>query len=141
VREGNERESDRVCLLCGAEEENSIHLLIYCPFARQVWDRICQWLNLTFCLPHSCVSLLNYFAEVQKDKKLRQGMVVIWCSAIWAIWRQRNRIIFDNGTTELPAVVDEIKLTSWNWWIGKSNKPPCLLYEWLHEPGLCILRS
>jgi hypothetical protein len=107
--------------------------MIYCPFAMQVWNRICQWLNLNFCLPHSRVSLLNYFAE--------QGMVLIWVSTIWALWRQRNRIIFDNGTAELMAVVDEIKLMAWKWWIGKSNKPPCLLYEWMQEPKICIMRS
>jgi hypothetical protein len=133
--------SDRTCLLCGVEEENSIHLLVYCPFARQMWATICQWLNLTFCLPQSCISLLNYFAEVQNDKKLRQGMVSIWCTAIWALWRHRNRIAFENGTADLLEVVDEIKFTSWKWWIAKSNKPPCLLYEWLQEPRLCIMRS
>jgi hypothetical protein len=133
--------ADRICSLCGVEEENSIHLLIYCQFARQVWNRVCQWLNLNFGLPHSCVSLLNFFAEEQRNKKLRHGMVLIWCSTIWALWRQRNRILFDNGTTELLAVVDEIKLMAWKWWIGKSSKSPCLLYEWLQEPKLCILCS
>jgi hypothetical protein len=78
---------------------------------------------------------------VQGNKKMGQGMSLIWSSVIWALWRQINRIIFDNATTNLLGVVDEIKLTSWKWWIGKSNTPPCLLYEWLQESGLCIMRT
>jgi hypothetical protein len=105
-----------------------------------VWERIFSWIRLNFFLPHSCVSLLNLFAATPGNKKTRQGMIMIWCAAVWVLWNQRNQIIFSNGNSDILGAVEEIKLVSWKWWIGKSKSQPCLLYEWLQEPRLCLLR-
>jgi hypothetical protein len=99
---------DQVCVLCNDSEENAVHLFLYCPFALRVWDQICFWLRLDFNLPHSCISLLNFFAAAFVSKLIRQGLVLIWSSVIWALWRQRNRIIFENGNSDFNSVVDEI---------------------------------
>jgi hypothetical protein len=117
-----------------------VHLFLYCPFALRVWDQICFWLRLDFNLPHSCISLLNFFAAAFVSKLIRQGLVLIWSSVIWALWRQRNRIIFENGNSDFNSVVDEIKIVSWKWWIGRLKSPTSLLYEWLQEPLLCMSR-
>jgi hypothetical protein len=129
---------DRICVLCGNEEENSVHLFIYCSFARQVWMRIMHWLGLVYSLPHYCASLLNFFAAVSSAKKQKQGMILIWNSVIWMLWRQRNCIIFENGIRDVAKVVEDIKVTSWKWWIGRANVLSCLLYEWMQEPRICI---
>ncbi|MCI81480.1 hypothetical protein A2U01_0102754, partial [Trifolium medium] len=42
-------------------------------------------------------------------KKRKQGLLMIWNSVVWALWRQRNKIIFENGNGDLSGVVDEIK--------------------------------
>jgi hypothetical protein len=123
--------TDQVCVQCSNNDENLVHLLIYCPFARQVWEKIFSWTRLNFCLPHSCVSILHLFAATQGNKKTRQGMIMIWCATVWVLWNQKNPIIFNNGASDLLGAVDEIKLVSWKWWIGKSKSQPCLLYEWL----------
>jgi hypothetical protein len=72
------------------------------------------------------------------NKKKSQGLTLIWSSVIWAIWKHRNRIVFENGTSDVIGVVEEIKHTSWKWWISRSKSPTCLLYEWLQEPNICI---
>jgi hypothetical protein len=36
------------------------------------------------------------------------------------------------------GAVDEIKFASWKLWIGRSNSPPYLLYEWYQEQVLCF---
>jgi hypothetical protein len=66
-----------------------------------------------FTLPHSCVSLLNYFAVVFGDMKIRPSLILIWNTIIWVLWRHRNKIIFENGIRDLMGVVDEIKVASW----------------------------
>jgi hypothetical protein len=91
-------------------------------------------------LPHSCVSLLNLFAATPGIKKTMHGMIMIWCAAVWVLWNQWNHIIFNNGNPNLLGAVDEIRVVSWKWWIGKSKSQPCLLYEWLQEPGIYMLR-
>jgi hypothetical protein len=65
-------------------------------------------------------------------------MVMLWCTVIWSIWRHRNSLIFENGALNLHGLVEEINATSWKWWIARSNSTPCLLYEWIAEPGVCL---
>jgi hypothetical protein len=72
--------TDQACVQCNNNDDNLVHLLIYCPFARQVWEKICSWLRMNLFLPHSCVSLLNLFAATPGIKKTRQGMIMIWCA-------------------------------------------------------------
>jgi hypothetical protein len=129
---------DRICVLCGNHEESSTHMFLYCEFAIRVWERITSWLRLVFSLPHSCVSFVNYFAAASGNKKVRQGLVLIWNSVIWMLWRHRNCIIFENGIRDVAKVVEDIKVSSWKWWIGRANVPSCLLYEWMQEPRVCI---
>ncbi|GAU35033.1 hypothetical protein TSUD_103560 [Trifolium subterraneum] len=131
---------DQVCVLCGNCVETSVHLFVYCHFATQVWEQIITWLGMVFMLPQSLVSFFSFFAETSGGKKRRQGLIMIWNAVVWALWRQRNRIIFENGTGDLNGVVEEIKVSSWKWWIGRSKSDPCLLYEWNQEPLLCLAR-
>ncbi|PNX87037.1 hypothetical protein L195_g043121, partial [Trifolium pratense] len=55
---------------------------------------------------------------------------------IWLMWRHRNKVIFETGLIDMAGVLDDIKTTSWKWWIGRSKASPCLLYEWNSEPVL-----
>jgi hypothetical protein len=102
------------------------------------WERIFKWLGLQFSLPHNLLSLLNYVATVPGTKQWRRGLVMIWCAVIWTIWRHRNRIIFDNGVVYGVGLLEDIKVAAWKWWIGRGSSSPCLYYEWISEPMLCI---
>jgi hypothetical protein len=113
--------ADQLCVLCGVEDETSSHLFLYCNFALQVWEKIFSWLGLRFMLPQHLVSLL--MAEPSGNKLRRQGLVLIWNAVIWALWRQRNRIIFENEAGDVHCLVEEIKLSSWRWWIARSKSP------------------
>jgi hypothetical protein len=106
----------------------------------KVWMRIINWLGMVYTLPQSCISLLNSFAAVSGKRNQRQGQILIWNSVIWELWRQRNRMIFENATLDLGVVVDAIKVASWKWWVSRANSQPCLLYEWYQEPLCCLSR-
>jgi hypothetical protein len=41
---------------------------------------------------------------------------------------------------DVLSVAEDIKVTSWRWWIGRVKSSPCMFYEWLQEPIICILR-
>jgi hypothetical protein len=45
------------------------------------------------------------------------------------VWRHRNRIIFENGIVDGAGLLEEIKVASWKWWIGRGSSSPCLYYE------------
>ncbi|WJX67033.1 hypothetical protein P8452_51532 [Trifolium repens] len=127
------------CVFCGNQFETAQHLFLYCPVTMQIWERVFAWLNLHFLLPHNILSLLIYVATTPGTKYLRRGLVMIWCAVIWSVWRHRNRIVFENGVLDGVELLDDIKVASWKWWIGRgSSSPPCLFYEWKAEPVLCI---
>jgi hypothetical protein len=126
------------CVFCGTSAETLEHLFLYCTFSFQVWKHVFSWLGVSLLLPHSIVSLLNFLASLHGPKGKRKGLVMLWSAVIWSIWRHRNSLIFENGALDLAGLVEEIKTTSWKWWIGRSNSSPCLLYEWISEPGICL---
>ncbi|PNX98326.1 retrovirus-related Pol polyprotein from transposon TNT 1-94, partial [Trifolium pratense] len=52
-------------------------------------------------------------------KLMKYGLTMIWTAVVWAIWKMRNAVIFDNGIAEVATVVDEVKLWTWKWWLGR----------------------
>jgi hypothetical protein len=129
-----------LCVFCGEELETAAHLFLYCPRITQLWDRIFAWLGLGFSLPHSLLSMLNFVASTSGGKQLRHGLVMIWNSVLWSIWRHRNKVIFDTVAVDTSGLVEEVKINSWKWWIGRSQAPSCLFYEWTMEPVICLQR-
>jgi hypothetical protein len=131
---------DHRCVFCGESMESVSHLFLYCRIITGVWNRIFVWLGLNFMLPHSLSSLLNSFAAVTGFKKVRQGVEMIWCSVIWTVWNHRNRRIFDNGVVDGVALLFDVKVASWKWWMSSGKFPPCLFYEWVADPVLAMSR-
>jgi hypothetical protein len=93
---------------------------------------------VNFTLPHSIISLMNFAAATLGSKQKRKGMMMIWIAVLWSIWRHRNKIIFDNGVKDAAGLLEEVKTMSWKWWNGRLATKPCLLYEWLAEPEICL---
>jgi hypothetical protein len=42
---------------------------------------------------------------------------------------------------DVPTVFDLVQRMSWNWFINNTAKAPFLLYEWVWNPGNCMLRE
>jgi hypothetical protein len=130
---------DCSCVLCGEDVESELHLFLYCEVAQLVWMDIFCWLQISFGLPHNPFPLFNCMLGV-KNKNLRKGLSLIFCSVVWILWRCRNSVLFDNGRTSIPELVEAIKVSSWKWSLSDTSSPICLFYEWHAEPCLCILR-
>jgi hypothetical protein len=39
------------------------------------------------------------------------------------------------------ALVEEIKVVSWTWSLARLKLNTCLYYEWVWDPGECLLRK
>jgi hypothetical protein len=48
------------------------------------------------------------------------------------------REFFYNGVVDGVALLYDVKVASWKWWIGSGKSSPCLFYEWVAEPVLCM---
>ncbi|GAU18717.1 hypothetical protein TSUD_80050 [Trifolium subterraneum] len=113
----------------------------YCSVAWQLLiDRILTRQNLLrrqIMLPDGdqfCVA-----RGTTRKKLMKHGLTMIWTAVVWAIWKMRNSVIFDNGLAQIAKVVEEVKLWSWKWWLSRVKPSAfCLLYLWISEPLLCL---
>ncbi|GAU14204.1 hypothetical protein TSUD_307640 [Trifolium subterraneum] len=65
---------------------------------------------------------------------------MLWLAFIWVIWRIRNDKIFNNVAGVVEDAVENIQRLSWHWFLSNTAKGSCLLYEWIWNPGDCMLR-
>jgi hypothetical protein len=106
----------------------------------RVWYDIFRWLGVFIVIPPSVALLFEMVRGSGRNKKLRQGFLMIWHATIWSIWKARNSVIFANGVLDPSALVDEGKVISWKWSLARLKLRPCLFYEWLWDLGDCLLR-
>jgi hypothetical protein len=127
------------CVFCGLAPESATHLFLHCSVAAKVWYDVSRWLGFFNTLPHTIVSSLAMLLLCAKNKKERGGLCLIWAAYAWVIWSVRNDIIFNNGVLFIDEVVEQVKLVSWKWYIGRVAKGPFLLYEWKWSPLDCMI--
>jgi hypothetical protein len=128
------------CVLCSRSIEKADHLFLHCDYAVKVWYEITRWLGFYLVIPPNLSTSFAMWAMCVNHKKEKAGMCLIWNAYIWALWRARNDCVFNNNAVNTDEVAEKIKLLSWQWFIGRLRKGPCLLYEWRWSPVDCMRR-
>jgi hypothetical protein len=122
------------CLGCVGQVETSNHLFLHCPCAMQIWREVFSWLGVSIIIPPSLASLFEILRGSAKNSKIRNGFVMVWQATLWSIWKVRNNAIFSAGIFVPQAIVDDVKVLSWKWSLGRLKILPCLFYEWTWDP-------
>jgi hypothetical protein len=127
------------CSMCAEEVETSNHLFLHCGFAANVWYSINRWLGVMVILPLNLA--LSYVMLVGSGtiKKRKKGYSLVWLAYIWVMWRMRNDFIFNNKAATVDEIVDSIQRISRQWYLHNVAKGSSLLYEWIWNPGECML--
>jgi hypothetical protein len=126
------------CLGCVGGVETSLHLFLHCPCAMKIWGEIFNWLGVEVVIPPTVAALFEVLRGLAKNEKIRKGFMLIWHVTLWAIWKARNNAIFSTGSFLPYGIVEEIKVLSWKWSLGRLRITPCLFYEWNWDPGECL---
>jgi hypothetical protein len=127
------------CVGCVGKVESSNHLFLHCPGAMKIWIEIFKWLGVSIVIPPSLPSLFEILRGSTWNHRIRKGYVMVWHATLWAIWRARNNAIFSTGIFLPHTIVDDIKVLSWKWSLGRLKISPCLFYEWNWDPGACMI--
>jgi len=69
------------------------------------------------------------------NKKNQKGRWMEWHAAIW---KARNDRIFNNITKGVEDLVEEIKVLSWRWMLGRMKISVCMFSEWEWNPSDCL---
>ncbi|KAE8767191.1 Myosin-J heavy chain [Hordeum vulgare] len=87
------------------------HLLITCPFSRQVWHETLSWLRLT-CRPPDREATLNdcwLHAKRETPKAMRKGLATITHLTAWLLWKHRNSCVFDGEQPSMTLLSARIR--------------------------------
>jgi hypothetical protein len=76
-----------------------------------------------------------------RNKRIREGFFVVWLALVWVISRSRNDQTINNVAGSVEDVVDQIQRTSCHWYLSKTARDSCLLYEWIWNPRECMVRG
>jgi hypothetical protein len=128
------------CVWCAGVAESSSHLFLHCDMARNIWLNLMVWLDLNFVMLPNLFIHWECWSGRPIRKKIRKSLWMIWEVVVWVIWRARNDRIFNDKHALWIELVEEVKVVSWRWVLGRFNVPACMFYEWCWCPRECLLR-
>ena len=103
------------CLLCCAADETIDHLLIHCTKSKVLWDLLFTLFSVQWVLPLSVKEVLLGWHDSFVGKKRRK----VWRAAplclFWMVWKERNRITFDNDDFSIQRLKYSFVSNFWSW--------------------------
>ncbi|RVW93915.1 putative mitochondrial protein [Vitis vinifera] len=120
------------CFLCCEEEESIDHILIDCTRARVIWELLFALFGVTWVLPFSVRDTVIGWCGFNLGKKRRKVWKAAPLCLFWAVWKERNRIAFDNEEFSIHRLKNYFVCNLWSWTKSVVNEgasciPPCML--------------
>ena len=105
------------CPLCKEDEETIDHFLFHCPSVWGFWVAILSLLGVVWACPLLFKELMVAWATFPIKKKARNTWNAALPCLLWAIWKERNRVVFDNNSFS-PIRLKHYFITSLTSWAG-----------------------
>ena len=88
----------RKCPFCGKKEEELEHILIHCLLICGQWTNLLSTFGVSWVYPKMVKDLLFNWLHFLARKRAKTLWRAVPLILFWAIWKERNRIIFENAT-------------------------------------------
>ena len=122
------------CPLCKEDEENINHLLLHCPFVWGFWAALISLQGKEWVCPLLIKDLMVDWTTFPIRKKAKSLWQAALSSLYWAIWKERNMVVFDNVIFSQERLKNSF-ITSLTSWTGLIYEGECSIVNLL----LCIL--
>ena len=131
-------QDDDSCALCSQAPETTDHLLLCCPFSRELWFQLFQRLGWSSISPSIQDQwLVPWWTQARKnihkdERKCFDSMVILIC---WILWKERKNRTFDRSIATIQEVivrvVDEIIV----WFLAGFSKLEPVVQALGRSPG------
>ena len=82
-----------ICPACGKEPETTSHAFVKCEMAKRVWR---CWLDYPPVVLNANMNIVDIAMEILKDGSFSD--LEFFFGAAWAIWFNRNRIVYESSS-------------------------------------------
>ena len=101
-------------LFCGEEEENIELILIHCPKIRLLWSLLVA-LGIMWVTPLLVKDLIICQNKIPIRKNERKISRTTLCCLFCAIWKEMNKVIFENEEFSLSRLKSFFVYTLYSW--------------------------
>ena len=110
------------CFFCLTKKESTNHILIHCTKTRVLWE-------LLFAL----FGLLGWYGSFVGEKRKKAWKLALLC-LFWTVWKEKNRIAFDNEEFSVHRLKNSFVCSFWSWtklYIDVGPLPLINFFYWL----------
>lgn len=120
---------------CVSVDEQADHLLVTCPFAAYIREKIFKWCDVTLTpLITGVTDLVQFAVNWERCPKKRRRFIVICYGLLWGIWKFRNDRIFQGKFITLNSGVEYIKSMTFLWIKHRGSRVRLNWDEWSSFP-------
>jgi len=102
-----------LCVLgCGLVETTD-HLFLSCSSFAPLWEQVRLWIGFVGVDSNNISDhLLQFTFMIGVGKAKSSFLQLVWLLCTWVLWIERNNRLFNNVVTEVPRLLDKIKMLS-----------------------------
>lgn len=115
------------CVLCATNQlESALHLFFRCVYSIRIWEGICAYLGVPILVNDATVELIweRSSSRFRRSRVTRNRWQIFFSAGCWAIWRQRNSLIFEGKRLPVDVVINWIirEATLWEANCGSRDR-------------------
>ena len=120
--------------MCGCEEENVNHILLYCIVVRALWEIVLALVGVQWVFPESVKEMLFSWRGSFVGKTRKKIWNSIPLCIFWTVWKEMNRLAFRGGSLAIQKLKNSFVCNLWSWarvCIGEESSSLLGFLEWL----------
>ncbi|GKC02882.1 RNA-directed DNA polymerase, eukaryota, reverse transcriptase zinc-binding domain protein [Tanacetum coccineum] len=122
------------CPFCDDDIETKDHSFALCSTANDVCKEVMAWWKVSGVLVTSVDEAALLSDRVLVLPKLKKPFDVAVNTTLWHLWNFRNNAIFSSNCPRKELLLNDIKLSSFNWFSSKNIKASLNWIQWFRNP-------
>ena len=119
--------------------ETSEHLFLSCSSSVLLWQQVRNWIGCMGADPNNLPDHLMQFTYLSGVGKARRSLMqLIWLLCTWVVWLEHNNRLFNNVVTDVPRLLDKVKLLSLGWLKAKKALFVYGIQRWWSNHMACL---